>query len=237
VTLSDRYELLAGAVSYRELAAGAVPWLVPALTATEPARARLRAWAEAGGLTRAPDVNLELAYLGDPAGRPIVVRTLAQIAPPARDRVLAGDWVLGIGRTWRGCVTTAPAFPPPDQSEALQLIVVTVALPDEELQALIAHEVAHHWLEPGCSPSVAAMPTAERVERRETVLRYAAEWGHLDDVVLEPELARERQAASLAGAWGFTGSAADVGTCAHHLRAAILGQVAALTTSRNGGPP
>jgi hypothetical protein len=232
VTLSDKYELLAGAVSYRALAAGAVPWLGPALTASDPARARLHRWVAGGGLRRVPAIDTELVYLGDEAVRPVVVRVLEQIAPPVRDHVLDTAWVLAIGRRAAGQTMAAPLLPPRGGPEVLGLILVDGRYDDTALAAIIAHEAAHLWLE-----HRTAAPPPKIARALQAVGWALATEGGEGDALLERLLAAERRAAALTAAWGFHGSAADVGHCARARRDHFLADLAAARAARNGGHP
>lgn len=226
--LTDRYEMLAGRLSERELAKGNPSWLVESLVPTDAARERLRRWAEQGGLERPTpswtEMRERLNYVGDDSIGRVVVAALAQIAPPARDYILTNTWVCGVGRQSRGWAALAPPAPAEAQ-EALRLVVVSGAMDDnEDLAAIVAHECAHTWLAPVFAPADVT-PIAERRQAHEHVLTLAAEWNQVTPLVRSYERS-ERHAATLARAWGFVGSAADPEQCARltsqHLTAAAL---------------
>jgi len=208
-SITDRYELLGGTVSYRDLAHGAAPWLQSPLVRTEAARARLRAWAEGGGMSRptptAREIRERLVYIGmDRADRSIadtVVEVLLRIAPPARDAVLSECWIIGLGVA--GLCATAPATAP----GALRIIALNGQALDDGLPTTVAHECAHHWLLPLRAPTKPVTLEAAR-SAREVFVGLAAEWKMLDRV-LAPELRDEWQAVALTRAWGFTGPGAE----------------------------
>lgn len=183
----------------------APPWASDAMIATDTARMRFRRWHAAGE----PDAEPEdaLAFAGDDAMRDAVVNVLRRLPQCARHHVATTALVVAIGRTAAGVWQTAPKLPTNNNNEPLGLIAIAHDPDESELAAVIAHECAHSWLSPPGVPCDAREATESRAVRA-CYLRLGAQIGRLDDVAA-PLQRDERLASRLAGAWGFTGRAAD----------------------------
>lgn len=228
LTLAEKYELLAGTVSYRAIVADAVPWLVDALVRTDPARERLPPWAAAGGCAQPPmaaeQIRRRLVYIGAEDVATVVVEALTKIAPPARDFVLSRCCIIEVGRITEGWFGAAPVARA--GCEPLQMIALNGRISDAAaLAGLFAHEAAHAWLLPHRSPATAEESAASR-EARRSLLTLAADW-KLEPRVYAPAVRDEWQATALARAWGFTGPSTDGATCAASARRAALAELGA----------
>jgi hypothetical protein len=171
LTFSDRVRAMCGAVTARDIAAGAVPWLTPELLATPLAWERLSEWIRDGGLTRPePDVARALHYFGDAEMLDHVVSVAETIAPPVRDFVLANLSIVGSGWSTLGWIAPAPARRP-------VLVVLCGRGRDAVLlRRTIAHEFAHGWLESYGDGSCELRPTAHVIELQREVAATNSEW-------------------------------------------------------------
>ena len=196
MTLEERFTVLGGLFTYRQLVAGASPWWVDDNhLCTDDAKARHRQWCLDGGLMRpAPDVRETIQYFGDPPVLPIVVAALESIAPPARDYVLATTQFISTGWSTYGWTNASP-------STRHQLVVLSCERRDPmAIWEVVLHECAHVWLE---ATRVAAATTVGQINLREESLR--AGW--------HPELSRaitliESRAKRLASTWEIAGRGA-----------------------------
>jgi hypothetical protein len=222
LSLSEKFELLSGAISYRALAQGEARWLRPELVRTEVARERVRTWAASGAFaalsTDDVEYNLRPRYIGDVIVRAIVAEALTKIAPPVRDLVLSTCWIFEVGKDatgWFGALPTA---------RAESVINLNGDRPLDELASTFAHECAHAWLHPMPRPTASAYEAGAGEDQRATLLGLAGEW-KMPHVVLAPRIRAEWQAASLAAAWGFTGAAASGEHCARAAREGLTAQI------------
>jgi hypothetical protein len=141
--------------------------------------------------------------------REIVLDAIRHLPPPCRHYVVRHVWVVGLSRGFDGWMSQSPPWPPPGGE--LQLIVVDgKTLEAPQLWDLLGHELAHAWL---CPTSARPARVQARRDHAERVATLAHEWNRPNPYVREAELA-ERQAARLAGSWGFTGAGADADFCA-----------------------
>jgi hypothetical protein len=138
-----------------------------------------------------------------------VLDAIRHLPPPCRHYVVRHVWVVGLSRGFDGWMSQSPPWPPPGGE--LQLIVVDgKTLEAPQLWDLLGHELAHAWL---CPTSARPARVQARRDHAERVATLAHEWNRPNPYVREAELA-ERQAARLAGSWGFTGAGADADFCA-----------------------
>lgn len=206
LSIEDRREALAGTVSARAIVRGGFDWLVPALVPTRAARERLARWARAG--RPEPDRGaLTIAGGHIESGlRNIVIGVVAQLPPPVAYHVVRNAIVVVVGRYSHGWVTHLPRVPAAD--EAPGLVVVSDRGDDEEVAALTAHEMCHHWLshEVRTEPANAAAVEARYQPLADAITR---EWGD-DPAVVFARALDEFRVATLANSWGFRGRAVDV---------------------------
>jgi hypothetical protein len=233
--------------------ASVAPWLGPEMLATEPARARLRRWSEAGGLAEAdtPEARkatiARIPIVGDDLLEPLVQRALLRMPPPVLDHLRRHSVLLPVGLSCAGFAALEPLHEP-DAVEVRRLLPIRygghvgrlarllrplrlartdqrASDEEEEFLALVAHEVAHSWLVASPRPS-GHLPRVEAIERHETYIRCAAEWGLLDRVI-RPLQRDEHQAEGLALAWGFT-RATRGDACAWNAGRMVLAEAAAI---------
>ena len=215
LNLEQRMEVLPG-VDPRRIV-HEMPWSVRGeLVATDIARERLRRWAEAG----CPEADpAEALCVGDIGVSELVTAALERIPPPVVHHVVERCLVIGAGRTnggWAGGYTTTFAEPK-------ILVAISGVGTDENVLAIIGHEISHAWLH----ASDELVPPCSALETRASQDRLTATFDELEKSdLLKPGdfLQRHRQkdqqernrreieACVLTQAWGFTGAAA------HHRR-------------------
>jgi hypothetical protein len=171
-------------------------WMTPELIATPAARARLRAWVDAGSVAPSADALVRgVAFVGCDQVHSIVLDVLSRIAPPAADYLMRHALLCSVGWSARGwAVRTRP---PAD-------VRVVVLLDGSErdaaaLRDVARHELAHGWLEDD--------PPEERSPALVAHLSAAALLaGARDPERMRAFLAvsdeREQRADALAAAWG-----------------------------------
>jgi hypothetical protein len=117
-------------------------WLIAELIATEAARHKLRAWAQAGArdIADPAEILTKLDAYGDPILPHLVARTLAKLPPPVRVYALDHVTFLLVGAAFGGWCGPRPALAKP------WLVVISARDGVQATEALIAHETGHAWL-------------------------------------------------------------------------------------------
>ena len=183
-----------------------LPWVNDAMYPpnTDGPVARTRRWCDAG-FPDPPDHGL-LGFIG-PERRlfETFTRATARILAPFVRWFIAcnvvgvavGDKANGWLSAWPTCLTTG-------KDEGLVLAAVSGALSnDEEIESVIAHEIAHGWLGPIKGESGLTLDGLQDPPDPDTL---RAEWGAGAQNLIRLD---EWRTASLARSWGFTGRAAD----------------------------
>jgi hypothetical protein len=201
VTLEERYDALAGAVRYRDLARGGYRWLTDTLVKTDGARQRLRAWALAG----CHDGPRELCYTGNESIGRAADAVLQALPPPVAWHVARAVLVIGQGFAGGMCATF-PKLPPCDENR--QIVTVGKVPNDADLPGIIAHEFAHAWTF-GIVAVSSAVALTERLAWYDRIRSLVTEHPQLVTDVIGDDLRHEWLAVTLAREWGFTGPATD----------------------------
>ena len=194
--IRERQALLPDWPLSRLYAAGA--WLTGDLAATQGARERIQGWAAAG----APD--------GDPGrffvigARRDLVRAVVQRLPACVVSTLAPCVsIIGLGGSIGGLTTShdVPALP-----VGRMLVGFLVEGSDDDIQATIAHELAHAWTS-DVRLSTGRDQVAHALAQPEATVEDLAAAGV--DASADAARRSERRATRLAWQWGFRGRAAD----------------------------
>jgi hypothetical protein len=210
VNIEERHALLAGRVSWQDIAQGKPGWLRDELILTAAGHARLMAWAAVCDDVQRPNlpaavIRQRIVYVGDSEILDVITLALARIAPPVCDTVLAQALFVGVGRSANAWVSVSPAA---SESKPAIIAISGVQRNDNELATTVAHECAHAWLHTPWNGE----RNHTTAERRAFVEDRAFD-GIPTRFVAHVVQCCERQAAALARAWGFTGRAADVSRC------------------------
>jgi hypothetical protein len=210
VNLEERHALLAGRVSWQDIAQGKPAWLRDELILTAAGRERLMAWAAGCADVQRPSlpaaaIRARIVYVGDPEILDVIASAMARIPPPVCDTVLDQALFVGVGRSAKAWASVSPA-----SSEARPAIIAISGAQrnDNELATTVAHECGHAWLHTPWNGE----RNQTTAERRAFVEDRAFD-GVPAELVTHVVQCCERQAAALARAWGFTGRAADVFEC------------------------
>lgn len=211
MTFADRIALLRGAMTARDIAHGAAPWLTDTLVITAPARARLQRWAAAGG---PPADRSAVCCVGPDPINDLLQSTLARIPEPVAEHVVRHCVVAVVGRRTAGWAMVLPR-PAHEPSEAPHLVTITAHDADrtpEEVAARLAHECAHSWLsfpvvDPLHPPTVTGFHQA--ADAAALIDALAQEWRQ-PNPRLAADALDELHVSTLAREWGFRGRGADV---------------------------
>lgn len=140
LSLPVKAAILGPGVPWRTIATW--PWFQSPLVppSCDGPRQRLRAWSKAG----CPETPATaVAYAGDPSLEPLVRRALEQLPPPVR--WWAADCVLvtAIGRVAAGIYQLVA--PPACSRDALRLVAIAGGHADDDVAAIVLHELGHAW--------------------------------------------------------------------------------------------
>jgi hypothetical protein len=231
--LADRFQMLAGRLSERELAKGHPAWLVPELVISSAAKRRLYRWAARGGFDvprtmTLQDVYDRLNYRGDGEIHLLVADVVATLPPPVQEHVIGNSVICGVGKSTAGWCGGFPIVRRAGRNERLRWIAICGKWPVNEVKTVVAHEIAHHWIEPPATLVTFKDPdSGERlVPTRQETLAVVAMKDRIDEYV-QRCARRERRAAALCRAWGFTGAAAKADQMATLASAALRTEIAA----------
>ena len=152
-----------------------------------------------------------LVYIGDLRIRQILLDVLLPLPPAvAALTVDGGVWIFGVGADTAGWLSVAPPLPvlAPD-APALRVLCLA-GRPDAttpDLASVVAHELAHLWIEPSV-PASAVPPPGERIDRLSALVGLCEEWElPLPDDTFTAAVDAERRAVALASLWGYDDSA------------------------------
>jgi hypothetical protein len=97
-----------------------------------------------------------LNYIGDLSIKKVLVSVLTPLPAAVVDLVVSAVWIFGTGRETGGWFSVAPPLPilAPD-AEALRIIALSGHRDDGDIARLVAHEIAHAWIEGGGVPECA----------------------------------------------------------------------------------
>lgn len=153
---------------------------------------RLGRWLNAG--KPAPDFAA-LAFMGSDEVRALVLDTLRRVPHPVAWDALRGCYFVEVGRAANGYHGT-PRLPAP-ADDVVRVIALRGDLPDDELAAVLAHELGHHHRSEPIAPQAPRHDTPPG-----TVEAFAVAEGIAPKLVSLRD--REEQGADdLARLWGF----------------------------------
>ncbi len=200
-TLAERIEILAPALSARDVAAGRYANVFTAAMWQGEGPARVREWGAAG----CPTGPFDIVYVGSERIGRVVDDVLARIPAPvafhvSRSVVVAGQDFVG------GYFLRLPRLHDGHTTKHL-IVIAEKGAPDDVTAGIVAHEVAHSWT----TALDASRSSAEVREYRANMARVlrVADRDTRQYLVRGAKL-EEWCAASLAKAWGFSGPGADI---------------------------
>jgi hypothetical protein len=180
-------------------------WAIEPMIATPTACDRLRAWTAAGAPDLdARDVGLRLRVRGNRQRAALARDVVSSLPPPTRWCLTSECGVLFFGRDEAGLVL--PIMPTEHR-----LVVIDARLDGASMRDVLTHECAHAWLH---SPNVPHDLSDEEAALGvgPDIFHVAARLGIIDEQQTAV-LRWEREAATLARAWGADGQAGDAHRC------------------------
>ena len=198
-------DLFGNRLSWRERMAGGPEWLSWEMVASDAARTKLTAYLEATPQpwTRPDDTWRNISFVGDEVILEVTLATLRVLPPPVVSYAVSRVTFVGVGGRVAGFCGAPLGF-----GDRPWLIVLSAANGTKEsVGRVVAHEIAHAWLESEPADGSHVMAAVEHWAMSTQPLELVQE--HSPEMVARVTGFRnrcdrnEKRARTLTRAWGF----------------------------------